>query len=416
MKIVLINSLYAPNVVGGAERVVQSLAEELAVAGHEPVMISLSPDRTATVRELNGVKSHYLGLRNVYWPFHDEPRPKLAKPLWHAIDSYNPRMAADVAEIVSAERPDVVHTNNLAGFSPLVWTHVKRQKIPVVHTLHDYSLLCPRATMYNGHSNCVTREWTCALYTWPRARLARSVDAVVGVSAFVLDRHLAHGAFTDVPVRRVIHNGYRSPVHSAPRPDRESSALRIGFMGRLIPTKGIELLLSVLSTMPQNGWELWVAGQGAQEYVAGLQSHYQGVPARYVGFTDPEAFLSQVDVLVVPSIWHEPMGLVVIEALAHGVPVIGSNRGGITELIDHGRTGLLFDPDEASSLRTALDRFMSEPGLASGMRRDCLERAKHFSPVGVMRQHEAVYGTVCQSVASNADTPARSRAATARTP
>jgi glycosyltransferase involved in cell wall biosynthesis len=70
------------------------------------------------------------------------------------MDIYNPLMAWEVKKIIDREQPDLVHTHNLQGFSVAAWKVVKKRGLPLVHTMHDYYLLCPRNTMFGGGRNC----------------------------------------------------------------------------------------------------------------------------------------------------------------------------------------------------------------------------------------------------------------------
>jgi glycosyltransferase involved in cell wall biosynthesis len=89
LKILYLSTLYTPNLVGGAERVVQSLAEDMVAAGHEAVVLSTT-SQESTVNRVNGVKIYYIHLKNVYWPYGEKVNPAPIKALWHALDTYNP--------------------------------------------------------------------------------------------------------------------------------------------------------------------------------------------------------------------------------------------------------------------------------------------------------------------------------------
>ncbi len=397
MKIVFINSLYAPTVMGGAERVLQSLAEELLAAGHEPVVVCMAEQPGIRTDAVNGVRVHRVGLRNLYWPFPADDRPAALKPLWHAIDTYNHAMASAVGGIVRRERPDVVHTHTIFGLSVQVWRAVARVGVPLIHTLHDYYALCPRASMFRDGRNCDAQHADCRLFAAPRIRLSRRVDAVVSVSQFVLDRHLALGAFVGVPRQRVIHNMFRPPRPPGAHDRPEGGPIRIGFIGRLDPIKGVELLLDEVGRLPAGNFELCIAGRGAPSYEAWLRARVARPDIHFLEWVDPHHFLDAMDVLVVPSVYHEPLGTVMIEALSHGVPVIGSRRGGTPELIEDQVTGLLFEPDEPGALARALGTFVRDPDLARRMRPRCLESARRFEPARVLAQHLALYDEVAAS-------------------
>src|SRR5918997_7137655 len=88
MKVLFVNSLYAPNIVGGAERFVQSLAEGVVEAGHQAVVICIAPQPGTYTDRIHGVKVYYTGLRNLYWPFGSEQPYSALKPIYHALDTY----------------------------------------------------------------------------------------------------------------------------------------------------------------------------------------------------------------------------------------------------------------------------------------------------------------------------------------
>src|SRR6266536_2650645 len=130
MKVVLLNTLYAPNVLGGTERVVQTLAEALLARGHEPVVVCTGAARGVHREQVAGVPVYYVGLQNVYPLLPLDGRPSLAKPVWHAVDTANIGMTNALGRILDAERPAVVHTHNLTGFSALAWSAAHDRQIP----------------------------------------------------------------------------------------------------------------------------------------------------------------------------------------------------------------------------------------------------------------------------------------------
>lgn len=87
----------------------------------------------------------------------------------------------------------------------------------------------------------------------------------------------------------------------------------------------------------------------------------------------------------------EPFGRVVIEAYAHGVPVIVSNRGGLPEIVEEGRTGHIFEPDDPSALRSLLERFVEQPELARLMAPDCLNKSRDFLSKHIAEKYIEIY-------------------------
>ena len=396
MKVALLNTLYAPNILGGAERVVQTLANTLLARGHEPVVICTDNERGVKREMVAGVPVYYVGLQNVYPLVPIEARSALAKPLWHAVDTANVGMAREVGKILDRERPAIVHTHNLAGFSALAWSVTHDRSIPIVHTLHDYYLLCLRSTMFANGENCDGQHRTCAVFSWPRIKMSSRVSAVVGVSNFVLDRHLSYGAFPRAQTF-VIGNPCLFSTDGVKGAEIESSSpkpLRIGFLGRLEPAKGIEQLLSAVGELTCEHWQLHVGGRGTREAECQLRARYTDPRIHFHGFVDRDDFFEKIDVLVVPSLSHETFGLVAIEAFAAGVPVIASRRGGLGEVVTDGVTGALFEPSHPGALRAALDQFAADPSRARKMRDCCVARARTFEATAIAEQYEAVYGRV----------------------
>lgn len=390
MKILLINSLYFPNLVGGAERFVQTLSESLVQAGHQVVVICTTPEKGLRTDWVSGVKVYYVGLKNLYWPFGDEENHRALKPLAHALETYNPWMAREATRILDAERPDIVHTNNLSGFSVSAWSGTKQRSLPLVHTLHDHYLLCPQGNMFRNGENCETRCVACFPYALPRGRSSNLVDAVVGVSRFILKRHLEFSYFAATPEKRVIPNSYEAQPHAAPSGER-TPHIRFGYLNHLNANKGIELLLRNATRLPEGAWALNIAGKGFAAYDSRLRARHETPDVKFMGYVRPGDFFPEIDVLVAPSVLRESFGRTVIEAYAHGVPVIGSDRGGIPELIEEGSTGLLFDPDRPGDLAAKMRRFIENPAMIETMRPECLRKARGFLPENVVDEYLGLY-------------------------
>jgi len=379
MKLLFISTLYSPNQVGGAEKIVQILAEALAQAGHECAVASTRAAPGLESCVVNGVRAHYIGLRNVYWPYGDMTPAAYLKPVWHLLNRYNAAMGREIARILDQERPDVVNTHGLTGFSPSAWVAARERGIPVLHTLHDYSLMCPKASMFRAGANCAQQCRDCRALTRPAARESRHVQAVVSVSSYTLARHLDHGYFAGARIKRVIHNGLSGVLHP-PAPDaaRGRLPLRLGFVGRLVQPKGIEELVRVMRDIDPLTCELVVAGKGTETDEQRLRE-LAPQHVRFVGFVNPEELYRCIDVLVVPSLWQDPLPTTAIEAARHGVPAIVANRGGLPDIVLDGRTGQVYQAGEVGALREAIAQFIRNPARAAGMAPQVLERAEHFS-------------------------------------
>lgn len=398
MKILHINSLYHPNLVGGAERNVRFLAEAQAQRGHALVVVTLSPNPGVVTDTVDGVKVYSVGLQNLYWPFRKESPSVFAKSLWHAIDSYNWRMAQSVARIYQHEKPDLVHTHNLTGFSRAVWKWPLQHRLPVVHSAHDYSLLCPKTTMFSGGENCRQQHLICKGFSYFGSHFSQNVHAVTAVSRFTLDRHVAAGLFTSVPVKKVIHSCRSLRTGRTINLDSgRSGALRVGFIGQLTPAKGVELLLEVASQLPEQNYGWHIAGRGHLDYENHLKSRFNRPNIQFLGFIEPDAFFAQIDLLVVPSLWHDPGPGVIIEAYDSGLPVVASRRGGISEMVEDRQTGLLFEPGRPEELKANLERFDKDRQLLEEMRARCRQKATEFSAERACELFETVYQKIERS-------------------
>ncbi|MHB1658401.1 glycosyltransferase family 4 protein [Acidithiobacillus sp. 'AMD consortium'] len=366
MKILHLNTFDDPVDGGGAEVVLWELIRGLASAGHANVLLATCDQPGLQRTERDGIPIWRAGLRNLYWPGNRIPKGAALRAMWHAFDSYNLWMQDHLLRVLRTERPDVVTVHGLSGWSAASWKTIQSQGIPIVQVLHDHYLLCPRATMFKKGRTCEKQCTSCHLLRIRHPNLSNALSAVVGVSRYILDRHMALGYFQDVALRQVIHN-VRSPGAlglDEPSPVRESpTGLRIGFIGQLVPAKGVDILIGAFKAAVLPDAELWIAGSGKPDYEASLRKNAASTPVRFLGRVPPRDFYPQVDIVVVPSLWQEPLGLVVAEALAFGKPVIASKRGGIPEMIKDGETGLLFDPNRPEDLQESLHHLGSDRAM-----------------------------------------------------
>jgi glycosyltransferase involved in cell wall biosynthesis len=349
VKILIFNTLYYPNQIGGAEKSVQLLAEGLAKQGLEVVVITTSDTDYCNV--INGVKVYYLKTTNLYWAYYAKEQKSYKKPLWHLIDSYNP-FNKKIKKIIEEEKPNVVHTNNLAGFSVSVWKLAKEKNIKIVHTLRDYYLLCPKSTMFKNEKNCDIQCTTCKLYSIPKKLMSEYIDVLVGISGFILKRHINFGYFKAAR-HLVIYNSIKTHNNIEKKLHEE---LIFGYVGSLAPSKGIEMLLKVFSKKNIENSKLFVYGKGiTKAYEKELKDKYENSKILFKGFQKPESIYTSIDVLIVPSLWNEPFGRIVPEANNYKVPVLVSNKGGLPELVENRKNGYIFDPDIDGDFEKKLD-------------------------------------------------------------
>ena len=361
MKILLLNNLYPPTVVGGAERSVEVLARGLAEHGLDVAVACLAQDEDRTeIRD--GVTVHRFAHGNVYWPFSSEPRNAIRRLRWHAGDALRFAGQARLENLLDQFRPDVVHTNNLVGFGSNIIPMVKRRGLPVVHTLRDFGLICSRSSLFKKQEDCETRCASCKVLTARKASAALQADLVVGNSAFMIERHRHFGIFCDTPAR-TIYNAVPGILgeRDAPVSRNKNDLLQVGFAGAIKPEKGIETLLDALQAIGPHGWRLSIAGKGDKAYVARLQKRYGELPIDWLGFVPIRPFLDGLDLMVIPSIWPEPMPRTLIEAMAHRLPVFVSDAGGSPEVAAMYDGAKLYPKRETGALARLLAETIATP-------------------------------------------------------
>ena len=367
------SNLYPPDVLGGAEIVVGQLARGLQAAGHEVTVVATAPRARAGSETVEGVPVHRLDPANLYWAGEAAGRPRMLKPLWHLVDLWNPVMYHRLRALLVAARPDVVHTHNLGGLSAAAWSATSATGLPLVHTLHDHSLTCLRAVRMTRSGRVCERQCApCALRSGWLERRSRTVDAVAAPARFVLDRHLELGFFPRAHTA-IVPWGAPPVAATVGSPRRDEAPVRFLFLGSLQPHKGIGVVLEAFRRAPDAPLSLDIAGAGTMADAC-LAAARRDPRIRFHGFVtggEKEGLLGAADVLLFPSLCWEVVGLVMLEAFAHGVPVIASRTGGIPEFIEDGRTGLLVEPGDAAALAAQMRRLAANRDVIEAMRGAC---------------------------------------------
>jgi glycosyltransferase involved in cell wall biosynthesis len=365
MHIVVVNNVYPPIAAGGAELIVAWLSEGLAARGHQVTVVSTcGPEMEPyPVETRNGVRVIRFFPRNVYWNFARQGQPSHRRVLWHLRDAWNADAGRQFHAILTDTPADIVHTHLIDGLSAAIWRRARQAGLPVLHTAHDYHLLCPRAFLLTRNWQlCREPQLACRAYRAWHLHTARDIDLFVSPSRFLLERHLSAGL---TPRRSmVVRNGIPLPKPALrTRPGGKPTRRRLLLLTRLTVEKGVHVLLQAVATLPRTlGFELIIAGRGPLEPDV-QQAAAADERIKFVGYVTgdaKDALLASADYLVLPSLWYENAPVVVIEAAAYGLGVIGSRIGGIPELVREGRTGLLFEPGNAKELAGALRRLLGE--------------------------------------------------------
>ena len=233
---------------------------------------------------------------------------------------------------IAGGRPDVVHTHNLPGIGTGVWEVCRRLHIPVVHTLWDYYLLCPRVTLTKRDATpCRPSPLLCGFRTRRLVRWAPAVSQVIGCSQYVVDRH---AQFFPGAAFHVIRNPIEIASGGEIPPPRPKPAV-LGYIGTIDRMKGVHLLLEAAPRLTALGLRLRLAGDGRlrEEVAAAVADGRVEWEGRVLG-DEKKRFFADCDLGIVPSVWAEPGGptFTMAEWLAAGRPVLVSARGGLGEV------------------------------------------------------------------------------------
>jgi glycosyltransferase involved in cell wall biosynthesis len=228
-----------------------------------------------------------------------------------------------------------------------------------------------------------------------RRRASQAVNAVSGLSEFILKRHMREGFFKDCSTAKVIFNPL-APVQRKAANGR-TRGLVFGYIGTISAHKGVRWLLESFVQHASRDDSLVLAGSGDPIFVESMKSEFSSSGVTFLGHTDSKVFYERVDVVVVPSLWHEPFGRTAIEPWAYGIPVIASNRGGLAEIVEDGVTGIVVDPDERGSLTSTLRRFSEDRELVARLGDNGRQRLPEFSRESISDAYARLFTEVMRA-------------------
>jgi glycosyltransferase involved in cell wall biosynthesis len=400
MHILVVNNIYPPIMAGGAERIVAYLCEGMVQRGHRVTVVSTcGPSMEPYPVEVrNGVEVIRFFPPNVYWSFERPMDAGAKKWLWHAKDAWNMAAAKRFQAILAEAKPDIMNTHLIDGFSAAIWAKAKRAGVPVMHTAHDYHLMCPRAFMLTADWKlCSTPRMPCRLYRDWHLRTTRHVDLFASPSRFLLDLHRRAGLRAGAEA--VVHNGIPLPRNGPEiRRLREPDASRRFLMlTRLTVEKGIQTVLDAMAQLPEElPVEVAIAGKGPlEEQVRHAASRDRRI--RYLGFLDGKAkaeALTRAGHLLLPSLWYENAPVTIVEAAAYGLGTLGSDIGGIPEFVEQGQTGFLFPPGDSRALAGIMTRLAHNPNALPALAIRSQAMAERFSLSRMIDAYEAHYATL----------------------
>lgn len=419
---------YPPNYNAGSEVYSQSICEELSKYHQVSIFTReenpYSPDFAIRHKKVNDNLNLY---------FVNNPQGK---------DGYrHAGIDSNFAKLLSALKPDIAHVGHLNHLSTGLIDQLNKQKIPIVFTLHDFWLMCPRGqflTRSIGQENnfnlcsgqedakCATscyqvyysgrkadqlkdtESWTY----WISQRMSETraitdkVDLFIAPSKYLRERFIAD---FKLPENKIIHLDYGFPTEYL-TPTKKSDKNRpftFGYIGTHIPAKGVNQLIEAFKKLEapavlkiygrQNG-----QSSAALKQLAQSSKNEIAFAGEYINRNLADEVFSTVDCIVVPSIWAENSPLVIHEAQACRVPVITAEYGGMKEYVQHGVNGLLFEHRNVNSLSEQMKFAVNNPELLSklghrgylytedgqvpSIKEHCLELVKIYRPLVSRKQ------------------------------
>ncbi|MBA7507797.1 D-inositol-3-phosphate glycosyltransferase [subsurface metagenome] len=384
MKVLLPTEYYPPFVMGGGEISTKLLAEGLAREGVEVHVLTPNYESFSnTVSEGKGV--HLYRFRSIRRFLHRGRKAfqvsyRRRKPLFYWLLSKYIRFSAwefskRVSKLHERENFDLIHAQNLESALGLNLAEVR---CPRIAHIRDFGLFCMNRGKLIGESLCDSCSINNILACLGAGRfLARSIwnelswrrahsgfDHYIAISNFVA-RELKKENIPDEKIS-VIYNpiGDEEISHLSKQEAKRSLGLDYEkvalFVGGLTEAKGAHLLPKLARKMPNVNFV--VVGDGP------LRGLFENGPNNiccrgHVPHEEVKHYFRAADIVLVPSLWHEPFGRVVVEGQINSTPVVASRIGGIPELIKDGKTGLLVEPGELNDLMNAITKVMSSEGL-----------------------------------------------------
>lgn len=412
---------YPPARVGGAELLAHRLARWLAQRDAEVRVVCVENLSTAPDAPLAWRDDEFEGI----------PVQRLTLPVRAASDARllfsSPLLHAHFARLLREWQPDLVHliSGYLLGAAPLLAASACH--IPTVVTLTDFWFLCPTIQLLRGDNSLCSGPTPieCARCLYDESRALRALDrrapalvqsfwrfaaahpafgapfdlparldilsarprtlvpalntadAIVSLTQFVADMHIANGVRADKVIAKP---GFLDlteffPVHPTPRPPDE---IRFAYVGQVAALKGVDLLLRAFRQLeranPDRQLKLDIHGKlnAEPEYTRALRQ--LAAPSSNITFHGAYEhrralqLVADCDVVVVPSLWYENSPYVILESFAARRPVIGSNVGGIAEVVQHGKNGLLFERANAADLARVMQQIVDSPALLAELR------------------------------------------------
>lgn len=368
MKVLKVIHGFPPDYMAGSEVYSYHLVKELIAQNIETYVFT---------RVENEFHEAYRVYDEVYEGIHIKRVNKPQRDYLYEDKFFDAKMDEIFREYLLSVNPDIVHFGHLSHLSTRLVLIAKELNYPVVYTIHDFWLFCVKGQMINelgeicsGPSieNCtkcspyVCSEKDVEEVTSHMHDVANKVDIFISPSHTLKDFFVSQG----IEAKKIEYLKYgfnTEKITYVKKIFTKDSKLNFGFMGRVIPTKGIKVLIDSFKELPDIKLSIY-GSIGAQKRFLALEN------ISFKGSYDNNTIndvLNDIDVLVVPSIWYENAPLVIQEAFLAGIPVISSNIGGMSELVQDGINGYTFEVGNSESLQQTIECITADPSVLNSL-------------------------------------------------
>lgn len=366
MRILLVNKFLYPK--GGAETYTFSLGKILQEHNHKVEYFGLKNDKNIVGNNVNSLVNDMDFSKGLF---------KNITAIFRII--YNFQAKRKIRKVLNDFNPDIVHLNNIHyHLTPSIiietnkWRQKHNKKCKIIYTAHDYQLICPSHGMFDVNikpcelcldgkykhcfkTKCLKNSSLKSLigmidgYFWKYNKVYSYVDRIICCSNFLKEKLDTQDRFKNKTI--TIHNF--KDIKSLKNVKKENYIIEFG---KLCKDKGTDTLLEVAKTMPDEKFIFVGYGPSVEKM--------KDIPnVDYYGFKNGEELyklISEAKLSVTPSEWYENCPFSVIESISLGTPVVGSNIGGIPELLCKGKNGELFEAGNVKDLKKAILRIISD--------------------------------------------------------
>ena len=403
MRILILNTWYYPNMQGGAEYSVKILAENLAKAGIDTAVFCIDNKSTGLKKENLGGVTVYRSDGGKYrlYRAYFEKRTTAQKLTDKFHELYNLSISKDLEYALEDFRPEAVHCNCFSGISFRLFKIIDNKNIPLVLTLRNYFLIYPADK--DKIKGKLPSKLLRKIYLGVSRHFTNNVKCVAAPSDYTLRYHTERGFFKNAEIAVCIPNctefDYEDVKRSvAAKQSREEGKIHFLYAGWITQPKGIRNLLDAFMTVNSENIDLTVCGSGnLEEFVIECEKKDERIS--YLGRLSSEKLAleyEKADVLIVPSVWDEPFGRVIIEGNQHGLPVICTDKGGIPEISRQMHSCIVYDADDTGELKKAIE-YLLDRNNYSKYHKAILDNIEYYSVENQIRSYMDIYQRIIKS-------------------